>query len=311
MKHSSVSALPATGVAPTLLISGATGTVGTQLARRLAAQGVPFRALVRDVNSAPAMALQQLPGAELVTGDLNDPASVGRALVGMKRAFLLTPSSAQAEAQQVAFVEQAQLAGVQHVVKLSQWAAEAESPVRFLRYHAVVEAAIRASGLAYTFLRPNLFMQGLLAFQGTIAAQGQFFAPVGEARISVVDVRDIAAAAAAALTETGHENRTYDLTGPQALTHADMACALALATDRPVTFLDVPPAAMRGALLGLGMDPWMAEGLVEDYAHYHRGEAATVAPGVQQATGRAPRSFASFARDYAPAFGAPAPVVAL
>ena len=153
-------------------------------------------------------------------------------------------------------------------------------------------------------------MQGLLAFKDAIAVQGQFFAPIGEAEISVVDVRDIAAAATAALTEAGHENRTYDLTGPQALTHADLARALALTIDCPVRFVDVPPTAMRGALLGMGMDPWMAEGLVEDYAHYHRGEAAVVAPGVQQATGRAPRAFADFARDYASAFGAAAPVAA-
>ena len=310
MAYSPTSALPTAGSVPTILLTGATGNVGTELTRLLAARGIAFRALVRDVTSTAAQALRALPGAELVAGDLNDAASVRRALVGIERAFLLTPSSAQAGAQQLAFVEQAQRVGVRHLVKLSQWAAAVDSPVRFLRYHAVVEAAVRASGLAYTFLRPNLFMQGVLAFQETIAAQGQFFAPIGEARISLVDVRDIAAVAAAALTEPGHENQTYELTGPAALTHTDLAGALALATGRPVTFVDVSPAAMRGALLGMGMDPWMAEGLVEDYAHYARGEAATVAPGVQQATGRAPRAFAGFARDYASAFGAAAPLAA-
>ncbi|GAB3638975.1 SDR family oxidoreductase [Hymenobacter arcticus] len=298
----SLAATPAAGIASALLITGATGNIGTELTKQLAAQGVSFRAMVRTPDAPSAQALRALPGAEVVAGDFDDPASLGRALAGIERAFLLTPSSAQAEAQQLGFVEQARQAGVRHLVKQSQWAAAADSPVRFLRYHAAVEQAIRASGLAYTFLRPNLFMQGLLAFKAAIQQQGQFFAPIGEARVSVVDVRDIAAAAAA-LTAPGHANKTYDLTGPQALTHAEMAAGLSAALHRPITFVDVSPENLRQFLLKMGMNAWMADGLVEDYAHYHRGEAATLAGGVQEATGQPPRTFAAFARDYAPAFG--------
>ncbi|MGI4872137.1 MAG: SDR family oxidoreductase [Janthinobacterium lividum] len=287
---------------PTILLTGATGNVGSAVANALAARQVPFRALVRNPADQPAQALAALPGAEVVTGDFNDAASLARALAGIERAFLLTNSTAQAEAQQLRFVEQAQRADVQHLVKQSQWAAAPDSPVRFLRYHAAVEHAIQAAGLAYTFLRPNLFMQGLLAFKDAIKTQGQIFAPIGEARISVVDVRDIAAAAVAALTEPGHENQVYNLTGPQALTHAEMAASLASALGHPVAFVDVPPADLLHYVLQTGMDPWQAAGLVEDYAHYHRGEAATIADGVQQATGQPPRNFATFVRDYAEAF---------
>ena len=293
---------PTTGTSPTILISGATGNIGTELTKHLAVRGVPFRAMVRNPDEKSAQGLRDLSGAELVAADFNDPASVGRALTGIERAFLLTHSSAQAEAQQLSFVEQARQAGVRHLIKQSQWAASAESPVRFLRYHAVVEQAIEDSGLAYTFLRPNLFMQGLLAFKQSIQTQGQLFAPIGEAKVSVVDVRDIAAAAAAALTEPGHANKTYNLTGPQALTHREMAAELSAALHRPVAFVDVAPAELLAFLRQTGMDAWMAEGLVEDYAHYHRGEAAEVALGVQEATGQPPRSFETFARDYAPVF---------
>jgi uncharacterized protein YbjT (DUF2867 family) len=288
--------------APTILLTGATGTVGQAVAQALADRGVPFRALVRQPDAPAAQQLAALPGAELVPGDFNDPASLRRAMVGVERAFLLTNSTEQAEAQQLRFVELARQADVQHLVKLSQWAADAASPVRFLRYHAAVEAAIRAAGLPHTFLRPNLFMQGLLAFKDTIRTQGRFFAPIGEARVSVIDVRDIAAVAAAALTEPGHDNQTYNLTGSAALTHAEMAVALAEALGYPVTFTDVPPAALRGYLAEAGFPEWQAEGLLEDYAHYHRGEAAEVTPDVQQVTGQLPRSFAAFARDYEPAF---------
>jgi uncharacterized protein YbjT (DUF2867 family) len=155
--------------------------------------------------------------------------------------------------------------------------------------------------MAFTFLRPNLFMQGLLLFRDSIAKQGRFFAPASNARISAVDVRDIAAAAAA-LTESGHEGKIYTLTGPEALTHAEMAEGLSQALGKPIAFVDVPPDALRETLTTMGVPAWQAEGLVEDYAHYRRGEAAVVEPGVEAATGQPPRTFAEFARDYANAF---------
>ena len=126
---------------------------------------------------------------------------------------------------------------------LSQLAVGVHSPVRFLRYHAAVEQHVRELGIGYTFLRPNLYFQGLLTFARSISAEGWFFAPIGDSAVSAVDVRDIASVAAATLTEAGHEGATYTLTGPEAITHAQMAAALTAALDRTVTFVDVPPEA--------------------------------------------------------------------
>ena len=285
-----------------ILITGGSGNVGTELIKILMARGVPFRVMVRSPETVQKMAPRA--SVEVVAGDFNDAATIERALTGIDRAFLLTPSSEQAEAQQSTFVEAARRGGVQHIVKLSQLAAAEDSPVRFLRYHAAVERAIRASGLQYTFLRPNLFMQGFLGFRHSITAEGKFFAAAGDAEISAIDVRDIAAVAAAALTGEGHVGRTYDLTGPEALTHRDMAERLSDALERRVEFVDVSPDVMRGALIAVGLPVWQAEGLIEDYAHYRRGEASAVTSGVRDGAGTAPRTFADFARDYAPAFSA-------
>lgn len=284
-----------------ILITGATGTNGRELAHLLAARGVAARAMVRDPGKAADLAA--LDGIDVVAGDFDDAASLAAALEGVERAFLVTPSSARAEAQQLGFIAAAKAAGVQQVVKLSQFAADASSPVRFLRYHAAVESVLRDSGMAWTFLRPNLFMQGLLGFAGMIRDQGMLAAPIGEERVSLVDVRDIAATAAAALTGDGHAGKTYTLTGPEALTHAEVAAQIAAATGRPVRFVPISPEQMRAALGGMGMDPWQADGLIEDYAHYARGEARAIDNGVQAATGSAPRSFAAFAHDNAGAFG--------
>src|SRR5829696_2007629 len=282
-----------------ILITGATGNNGTEILKRLLTADVQVRAMARNRERASAIAS---PHVEVVEADFDRPETLLAALDGVERAFLLTHSSERAQAQQIAFVDAARQSGVAHIVKLSQFAADSHAPDRFRRYHAVVEAALKASGLAYTILRPNLYMQGLLNFRSTIATQNTFYAAAGDAKVSMVDVRDNADVAVAALTESGHEGKVYDLTGPQALTHAEMAEGLSEALGRQVAFIDIPPEAMREALLGIGFPVWQAEGLVEDYAHYRRGEAAAVTSGVEDATGKAPRSFEEFARDYAATF---------
>lgn len=283
-----------------ILVTGATGNNGSEITKRLAAKNISVRAMVHNRDRAGAIAA--LPSVEVVEADFNRPETLLNALNGVDRAFLVTSSSEHAEAQQLAFVDAATKSGVAHLVKLSQFAANADSPVRFLRYHAAVEAAIKASGIAYTFLRPNLFMQGLLNFKSTIAKQNAFCVAAGDAKVSVVDVRDIADVAVAALTGAGHDGQIYTLTGSQALTHTEMAASLSTATGRHITFVDVPPDAMWDALLKAGFPAWQAEGLLEDYAHYRRNEASVIESGVQDASGKAPRSFEEFAHDYASAF---------
>lgn len=277
-----------------ILITGATGNIGTELAKQLATQGISFRALVRSS--------QQIAGAETVIGDMSDKNSLMKALTGVEKAFLLTNSSENAEHLQSNFVEAAVAAGVKHIVKLSQFAAEKNSPVRFMRYHAAIEEKIIQSGMAYTFLRPNLFMQGLLGFTDLIKHTHQFYAAIGDAAVSLVDVRDIAAVAAITLTQTGHENKIYDLTGPAAITHTQIAQYLSEATGQSVSFADVPAAAMRPALIQAGFPEWQADGLLEDYAHYARGEAAVVSTVIEDLTGNPARDFASFSREFASFF---------
>jgi uncharacterized protein YbjT (DUF2867 family) len=280
-----------------ILVSGATGNTGRAIVDALVERGAPVRAMVRtDADRGKLQA-----GVEVVVADFNETAAVAAALEGAERAYLVTPSSEQAEEQQKRFVDLAAKAGTRHLVVLSQLGAEDHSLVRFLRYHAAVEEHVRELGIAYTFLRPNLYFQGLLAFAGSISIEGKFFAPAGDATVSAVDVRDIAGVAAVALTEAGHEGATYTLTGPEAITHSQIAAALTSALDRTVRFVDVPPEAFADSIREL-LPPWQVDGLLEDYAHYRRGEAAAVSPAIAEITGTAPRSIEQFARDYAPAF---------
>ena len=280
-----------------VLVTGATGNTGRAVLDALVRRDVPVRAMVRaeaDRGKLP-------DGVQAVIADFDDPASIAAALTGAGRAYLVTPSSERAEEQQRRFADLAAKAGTRQLVVLSQLGADEHSPVRFLRYHAAVEQHVRDLGIPYTYLRPNLFFQGLLAFARPISTEGQFYAPIGDARVSAVDVRDIGAVAAVTLTEPGHDGATYTLTGPGAITHTQIADALTAVLGRQVTFVDVSPSAFADSLRGI-LPPWQVDGLLEDYAHYRRGEAAAVSSAVTEITGTPPKDVAQFARDYASAF---------
>jgi uncharacterized protein YbjT (DUF2867 family) len=282
-----------------VLVSGATGSTGRAVLDTLVGRGVPVRAMVR-LDAGPG-ALP--PGVPVAVADFDDAASVAAALRGAAQAYLVTPSSERAGEQQRRFADLAARAGVGHLVVLSQLASSEDSPVRFLRYHAEVEEHVRGLSIDYTFLRPNLFFQGMLAFAQAIAARGRFSAPIGDAKVSAIDVRDIATVAAVVLTEAGHEGATYTLTGPAAISHYDIAAALSAALGRYITFGDAAPGDFAASLRGT-LPSWQVDGLLEDYAHYRRGEAAEVTTTVADITGRPPRDIGQFARDFAAAFTA-------
>ncbi|MEU8411907.1 SDR family oxidoreductase [Amycolatopsis japonica] len=279
----------------TVLVTGATGTIGSALIPALRARGVAVRAMTRDPG-------RSVPGAETVVADLGDPESVAAALKGVDAAFLNSPSAADAAAHQIRFADLARDAGVNRLVLLSQYAANADSPVRFLRWHADVEEHVRNLGIDHTVLRPNLYLQALLAFSRTIA-QGFIAAPIGDAAVSAIDTRDIADAAAVVLTDPGHTGRIYTLTGPRAVTHTEIAHALSAVLGRSVVFRDTSADQFAAALSGL-LPPWQLDGLIEDYAHYARGEAAEVHTSVADLTGHPARDVTDFARDHAAAFEA-------
>jgi uncharacterized protein YbjT (DUF2867 family) len=281
-----------------LLVTGATGTTGTEVLRGLRDREVDVRALIHDESKTDAVA--QL-GAEPVVGEMGDPKTLEPALEGVERAYLVSPlSPMQAEYEQV-FVETAKAAGVKHVVKLSTIGASTQSPLRFGRNHAVVEQALRDSGLEWTFLRPNGFMQNNLAWPPRVQ-DGKFYSPVPDAAFSIVDARDVAEVAVAALTSEGHAGKAYALTGPEAVSYRDQARRLFAAAGREVEVEEVPADAVKQALVEAGVPPWNAEGLAELWELYAGGGATLVATGVQDVLGRPPRDLDTFARDHVEAF---------
>jgi uncharacterized protein YbjT (DUF2867 family) len=282
-----------------ILVTGATGTNGRAVVERLAAAGAKVRALVRD----PARAVDlRSPSVEIVRGDLDDPGSLGPALAGVSRAFFVAAVDRRYDTWFHNFLAAARGAGAPHVVKFSGLGASADSPSELMRQHGETDAALAASGLPFTILRPNSFHQNLLWSAGTIKDHGAFYLPVGDARQSLVDVRDIADVAAAVLTGVGHEGRTYEITGPESLSYHDVAGHLSAALGKPVRYVDVPPESALDAMLEAGMPEWNARAVTALYGVFAAGHAARTTDVVGRITGREPISFAQFARDHADAF---------
>jgi uncharacterized protein YbjT (DUF2867 family) len=206
----------------------------------------------------------------------------------------------QSELEQT-FIETAKEAGVAHIVKLSVIGANPEAPLRFARSHGRVEQALKASGIAWTLLRPTAFMQNTLAW-GPQVHDGTFYAPVPDAAVSVVDARDVAEVAAAALTDAAHEGKSYGLSGPEAVSYRDQAKRIFGAAGREVEVEEVPMEDFKRELVRVGVPPWNAEGLTELFELYADGGATMVTTGVKDALGRDPRGLDDFAADHVEAF---------
>ncbi len=283
-----------------IVVTGSTGNVGAPLVRELASTRVPTRALVHSPEKAAAV--EQL-GVEVMVGDFGDPQTLNTALEGADHAFLLTPADPRQPEWEKNFVEAAEGAGVAHVVKQSVQGADANSPMRIGRIHGECERLLEGSGMGWTFLRPNLFMQTTLAFAEQVAADGRFYAPLAEATTSMIDARDVAAVAARMLTEEGHEGKVYELSGPEAISHRDIAEKLSGVLGRPVEHVEVSSEDARGGMITMGMPVWLADALFELFEVRQAGYTAGVTETVAEITGREPRSYEQFARDYKEAFG--------
>ena len=283
-----------------ILITGATGTTGREVVgelHRLGARDV--RALVRDPARAGFI---REAGFEAVAGDFEKPETLGPALEGVERALLLTPPTPDTVGQQRDFIKAAAGAGVRHVVKLSAVGADAGAPEGFGKWHGQSENLLKTSGLKWTMLRPNFFMQNLLGQARQIAATGAIYQPLGDARASFIDARDIAAVAARTLTEDGHEEQTYTLTGPEALSYHDIAAKLSEATGRTIDYVPVSPEQFRAGALGAGLPEWLVSALERLNELFASGAAAEVTDDVRRIGRKEPTTFEQFARDNAEAF---------
>lgn len=276
-----------------ILVTGATGLTGSELVRRLSVKGIPSRALVR--NPAKAIALESLSNVEIVQGDMARPESLTEALRGVDRAMLISSSDPTMVETQSSFIDAARKAGVRHVVKLSGIIPELDSPFRFARMHAEIEQRLEASGVPFTHLRAGEFMPSYFRQVPSIVARGIMALPMGDASIASLDIGDLAEVSIAVLTTSGHEGKTYPITGPESLSMSEVAEKLSRAIGKTVRYVDVPPEEANKARLAAGMPPYLAEGLDELFAERRKGKESRVWPTIKDVFGLQPTTFDEFA----------------
>ncbi len=280
----------------TILVTGATGNIGSKVLKALAeAKDVQVRAGVRAGDKSSAFRAANITP---VAFDFDKPDTVAVALRGVERAFLLQPQAPNQVEIMSRFVDVAKRAGVRHIVKVSSWNCDQEPGIAFWRDLRAVEKHIEASGVAWTFLRPNNFMENFINFY-VPDGQGNIYLPWGQGACSFIATEDIAAVAARALTQTGHAGKAYTLTGPEALTIGQAAQILSEVTGRAIKYVDVPEAAARQAMLDYKMPAAFVDGLMELHAIDKAGSAAIVTPTVRDLLGRSPKTFKEFAREHA------------
>lgn len=278
-----------------ILISGATGRTGRHVVGALLARGIPARAIVRDPGKAAELERQ---GLEVVIGDLGDHALLTRAMRGIDRALLAMANAPGQMDIEKGFIDAAAAAGVERLVKLSAIGAEAHSPAVLKRYHGAAEEHLRRSGLAYTALQPNFYMDNLLGLAPGIARDSVLVLPMGPGRVGAIDARDVAEALVAELTRPGQDNRTFVITGPELLSFADIAAVLSAALGREIRYFDQPPDEFRRLMLGFGVPAWNVDAMLELFALIREDRNACVTDSFAAITGRPPRSLREFVRDH-------------
>ncbi|NEM08206.1 SDR family oxidoreductase [Geodermatophilus normandii] len=269
---------PVPGAVP-VAVTGATGQVGGRVARRLAAAGVPQRLLVRDPSRAP-----DLPGATVVAAPYGDGDAVRRALEGTSTVFMVSASeSADRVVQHRTFVDAAAAAGVEHLVYLSFQSAAPDATFTLARDHWATEEHVRASGLVHTFLRDSLYADFL---PGLVGEDGVIRGPAGDGRVAAVAQDDVADSAVAVLRDpAAHAGRTHDLTGPQALTLAEVAETITAVTGRPVRYHAETVEEAFASRASYGAPGWQVEAWVSTYTAIAAGEMADVSSAVEDLTG--------------------------
>jgi NAD(P)H dehydrogenase (quinone) len=274
-----------------IAVTGASGALGGRVAALLAEQGVPQRLVVRDAARAP-----RIQGATVADGaSYADGDAMRRAFEGADTVFLV---SAAEDEHRVDLhrnaVDAAVAAGVGRIVYTSFFAAAADCTFTFGRDHFHTEEHIRATPLAWTFLRDNIYLDYIPLFAG---ADGVIRGPAGDGRVAAVAREDIAAAAAAVLTSEGHDGASYGMTGREAFTMAEAAERVARAAGRPVTYVMETLEEARASRAPSGAPAWEIEGWVTTYSSIAAGELETVTGDIERLTGRKPITLDEFLRD--------------
>ncbi len=282
-----------------ILVTGATGKTGGAVANELAAHNIPFRVLVRNADKATA--LKDL-GAEISVGDMADKTAVSDALKGVDKAVLVMANGEDQLTIEKQFTDCAVAAGVKHLVKLSSMESNPGTTKPIPAMHVASEEHIRASGMNWTMIRPTFFTQNFLSAARTIKASDEIGLALGNAVVAPTDVRDVAEVIRLVLTDDAHLNKSYDLTGPEALSLAQAAEKFSSVLGRKIRYVPVPVEDFRKVLTQVGLPEWRVNAVCDEFRLLGERASMHTTDSIQQILGRAPTSVEQFVKDHIEVF---------
>lgn len=264
-----------------IVLTGATGNIGSALTEQLSKAGTKFRVIARNPEKAKREA-----NVEVVKATYDDKAALDAAFKGGTTAFLLTNSVPESVQWHKNLIDAARKNGVKHVVRLSVMGADKGSPVKLATWHAEGDEYLKSSGLEWTLLQPTFFMQNFLGSAGTIKKDGAFYGAGKDGKIAAIDARDIAAVAAKVLTEQGHAGKTYLLTGKEPASQAEVAEKISKVIGKPVKYVDLPPEQFLAGLTSAGLPEWYARDFVTMHQFIASGGMAQPLPATGELLGK-------------------------
>jgi uncharacterized protein YbjT (DUF2867 family) len=287
-----------------ILVTGASGNIGSEVVNLLlaVAPAVSIKAAVHSRQNVKKV--KDGDRVKVIPIDYNESDTLRQALKDVDKLFLLTPDVPNAAHLASNAVTEAKKAGIRHIVKQSVMGADLEADVGTMRLHRQIEEIIEQSGIPFTFLRPNEFMQNFINFHSpSIKGNNAFYIPLEDAKVSLVDVRDIAAVAVKSLTDEDlHKNKTHLITGPEALSYHQVAEILSNRIGRKINYVNISDEEARAAMKEIGMSDWLINTVSELSDYFRKGKASEISSAVEEVTGNKPISFSQFANDYVDAF---------
>jgi len=291
-----------------ILVTGATGTTGREIVRKLSESGAHVRVLVRDIAKAQALSLDSLPHVTVFEGDLGNSESLVPALSRANKAMLISSSNPEMEDVQINFIETAKKFNLNHIVKLSGIIADINSPFRYARMHAEIERRLENSGISFTHLRAGEFMQSYFRQVPNIIERDSLFLPMENQRIASIDVYDVAEVAVRILTGMGHKGNVYPVTGTEALTIYEVAEKFSAVLGRKINYVNISPEDANKARRDAGMSEYTVDALDELFAERRKGKESKVYYTMQNVFGLRPTSFDEFIIRNLPVFKGDLPV---
>ena len=274
-----------------ILITGATGKTGSATAKSLGEKGERFRALIR--NEEKKEGLESL-GGEVVIGSIENTDVVNQSMQGVKTVLVLLPNSESQLALEKQIVDSAKQAGVERIVKMSSIEATPDATSPIPKLHLESEEYIKQSGLAWTMIKPNFYMQNLLASAGTIKDQGKIFLPMGEGKTGMIDTTDVGTVIAKVLSEDGHESMNHEITGPEILSFYEVAEIFSKALGKQVDYVDVPMDAYKETLGQFLTNQWHLDAVIDLFKGIAEGGIEDKTNTFNELTGETPKSLSQF-----------------